>query len=57
MPSLIPVWKAVDWFEREIYDMFGVRFDGHPNLRRILCHEASRGIRCARTTTRRGAGS
>ena len=39
VPSLIPVWKACNWFERELYDMFGIRVDGHPNLRRILCHE------------------
>jgi NADH-quinone oxidoreductase subunit C/D len=43
LPSLIPVWKAANWFEREIYDMFGVRVDGHPNLCRILTHEAFQG--------------
>ncbi len=43
LPSLIPVWKATDWFEREAYDMFGLRFEGHPNLRRILTHEAFQG--------------
>lgn len=43
LPSLIPVWKAADWFEREAWDMFGLRFDGHPNLRRILTHEAFEG--------------
>jgi NADH-quinone oxidoreductase subunit C/D len=39
VPSLISVWKACDWFERELYDMFGIHVEGHPNLRRILCHE------------------
>jgi NADH-quinone oxidoreductase subunit C len=35
-PSLVDIWVAADWQEREIYDMFGVRFTGHPNLKRIL---------------------
>jgi len=39
VPSLTSVYKSANWFERETYDLFGVRFDGHPNLRRILCHE------------------
>ena len=43
LPSLIPVWKATDWFEREAYDMFGFEFEGHPNLVRILCHEGFQG--------------
>ena len=38
VPSVISLWKGADWFEREAYDMFGIQFDGHPNLRRILCH-------------------
>ena len=39
VPSAIDLWPAADWFEREAWDMFGVVFEGHPNLRRILCHE------------------
>ena len=36
MPSVVPLWKGADWMEREVYDMFGIVFDGHPDLRRIL---------------------
>ncbi len=43
VPSLVGVWKAADWFERELWDMFGVKAAGHPNLRRILCHEGFQG--------------
>jgi NADH-quinone oxidoreductase subunit C/D len=43
LPSLVPVWNAANWAEREVYDMFGLRFTGHPNLSRILCHEAFQG--------------
>jgi NADH-quinone oxidoreductase subunit C/D len=41
--SAIPVWKNANWFEREAYDMFGILFAGHPNLRRILCHHEFKG--------------
>ena len=43
VPSVRPVWKAADWFEREMWDLFGFKAEGHPDLRRILCHEAFQG--------------
>jgi NADH-quinone oxidoreductase subunit C len=39
VPSVHPVWKGADWLERECYDMFGITFEGHPDLRRILMWE------------------
>ncbi len=42
-PSLSSLWKSANWLEREAWDMFGVRFSGHPDLRRILMYEEFRG--------------
>ena len=41
--SLTPLWKGANWLEREVWDMFGIRFRGHPDLRRILLYEEFRG--------------
>jgi NADH-quinone oxidoreductase subunit C len=38
-PSAYPVWKSADWLERECYDLFGIEFRGHPDLRRILLYD------------------
>ena len=41
--SVVPVWRGADWLERETYDMYGIRFEGHPDLRRIYLYEEFQG--------------
>jgi NADH-quinone oxidoreductase subunit C len=39
VPSVVSLWKAADWLEREVWDLFGIRFTGHPDLRRLVMPE------------------
>jgi NADH-quinone oxidoreductase subunit C len=42
--SSVPIWATANWLEREVYDMFGIKFDGHPDLKRILLPEGWKGF-------------
>ncbi|MGE0526287.1 MAG: NADH dehydrogenase (quinone) subunit D [Bdellovibrionales bacterium] len=43
VPTIIHLWRGADWLERETFDMFGIRFAGHPNMRRLLVHHQFQG--------------
>jgi len=39
VPSVVPIWESANWLEREVWDLFGIRFAGHPDLRRLVMPE------------------
>ena len=58
LPSSVPIWATANWLEREVFDMFGIKFDGHPDMKRILLPDGWKGhpLRritefCSRTTS------
>lgn len=56
VPSVQPLWKGANWMEREVFDMFGIHFDGHPDLRRILLPEGFVGYPLRKDYPLRGRG-
>ena len=56
LPSVYSLWNGADWMEREVYDMYGIVFDGHPDLRRILMPDEFTAFPLRRDYPMRGRG-
>ncbi len=54
--SAVPLWEGANWLEREVYDMFGIVFEGHPDLRRVLMPEEFAGFPLRKDYPLRGRG-
>ena len=56
LASVYSLWRGADWMEREVYDMFGIRFEGHPDLRRILMPDEFEAFPLRKDYPRKGRG-
>ena len=56
LPSAFPLWRGADWLEREVFDMYGILFEGHPNLKRILMPDAYTSFPLRKDYPMRGRG-